>query len=40
MDTDLGAIDAAPNEPMRVVKTIEPVAVTEPANGVYVLDFG
>lgn len=40
MDTDLGAVDAAPNEPMRVVKTIEPVAVTEPVSGVYVLDFG
>ncbi len=35
-----GRIDAAPNEPMRVVKTIQPVEVTNPANGVYVLDFG
>jgi alpha-L-rhamnosidase len=37
---DRGAIDAAPNEPMRVVKTIEPVKITEPSAGVYVLDFG
>lgn len=40
MSTDPGVIDAAPNEPMRVVKTIRPVAVTEPTAGVYVLDFG
>ncbi|WP_456697141.1 family 78 glycoside hydrolase catalytic domain [Aeromicrobium sp. P5_D10] len=35
-----GTVDAAPNEPMRVVKTIDPVKVTEPTAGVYVLDFG
>jgi len=31
---------AQPNEPMRVVEQIQPIAVTEPAPGVYVFDLG
>ena len=35
-----GRLDSATFEPMRVVATHEPVAVSSPASGVYVLDFG
>lgn len=38
--TDPGRLDAAAFEPMEVVADHEPVSVTEPAPGVYVLDFG
>lgn len=31
---------AQPNEPVRVVATVDPVAVTEPAPGVHIFDFG
>ena len=36
----IGRMDAAPNEPMEIIRTITPVTVTEPTAGVYVLDFG
>ena len=35
-----GRLDAAVHEPIRVVRTHEPVSVTSPAPGVHVLDFG
>lgn len=38
--TVTGRLEAATFEPMRVVRTHEPVAVTSPAPGVHVLDFG
>lgn len=39
-DEDAGRLDAAMFEPMEVVADHEPVEVTEPEPGVYVLDFG
>ncbi|HYH34051.1 MAG TPA: family 78 glycoside hydrolase catalytic domain, partial [Nocardioides sp.] len=38
--TSPGRMEAAVHEPMRVVETHKPVAVTNPAPGVHVLDFG
>ncbi|WP_205473413.1 family 78 glycoside hydrolase catalytic domain [Nocardioides sp. SYSU D00038] len=38
--TETGRLDAAVFEPMRVVADHRAVSVTEPAEGVYVLDFG
>lgn len=35
-----GTMTAAPNEPMRVINTISPLSITNPAAGVYVFDFG
>ncbi len=35
-----GRLVAQPNEPIRVVEELEPVAITEPAPGVYVFDLG
>lgn len=31
---------AQPNEPIRVTEELRPIAITEPAEGVYVVDFG
>lgn len=31
---------AQPNEPIRIVKEIRPIAITEPSSGVYVFDMG
>jgi hypothetical protein len=33
-------LTAAAHEPMRVQRTIRPVAITQPSSGVYVVDFG
>lgn len=33
-------LSAQPNEPVRVVRTLQPVALTEPAPGVFVYDMG
>lgn len=37
---DRGVLDAAPNEPMRVIREIKPQSITEYAPGQYLLDFG
>lgn len=37
---DRGVLDAAPNEPMRVIREIAPQSITEYAPGQYLLDFG
>jgi alpha-L-rhamnosidase len=34
------ALVAQPNEPIRITQEVRPVAITEPAPGVYVADFG
>jgi alpha-L-rhamnosidase len=34
------ALVAQPNEPMRVIQTLKPVALTEPKPGVYIYDLG
>ena len=39
-NTVRGTLEAAPNSPMRVVNQLQPVKTTQPAPGVYVVDFG
>ena len=40
VNPDLGTLESAPNEPMRVVDKLTPVKINQPAPGVYVADFG